>query len=430
MSTYASFLATKRRRWTGDGPTVPESDLHPSLFPFQRRLVAWAIRRARAALFADTGLGKTRMQLEWARHVPGRVLILAPLCVAYQTQAEARTLGLEVGLHVGSGARLEVTNYERLHHVSPSDYTGIVLDESSILKSLDGKTRTTLIAMTKGLRYRLCCTATPAPNDVTELTNHAECLGIMTRAEMLATWFIHDASDTGTWRLKGHAREPFAQWMAQWAMFLRRPSDLGFEDAGYALPPLTVEETCVEGAQTASLFPEYGLSGIGDRLRVRRESVGPRVAAAREWAESSPDPFIAWCGLNAEQDQLAAALNGQTASVSGADDETTKERALLAFLEGARRGLVTKARIAGFGLNLQHCARMAFVGLSDSFETYYQAIRRCWRFGQTRPVEVRVIVSDAERGIVENVRRKQREYEALCEAMVAVTREAEREALT
>lgn len=428
VTDYATFLATKARRWTGVGPTVAESALSPALFPFQRRLVTWALRKGRAALFADTGLGKTRMQLEWARHIPGRVLILAPLCVAHQTQGEGRSLGLEIGLHVNSGQRIEATNYERLHQINPADYAGVVLDESSILKSLDGKTRTRLIAAFKGVPYRLCCTATPAPNDVTELTNHAEFLGIMTRAEMLSTWFVHDTVEhTSEWRLKRHARAAFARWLASWALFLRRPSDLGFSDAGYALPPLSVREILTAGASTTTLFPEMGLSGIGDRQRVRRESVAPRVAAAVDWITADPSPFLAWCGLNLEQEALVAALNGHTASVSGADDEAHKEAALLAFLSGTKRGLVTKARIAGFGLNLQHCARMAFVGLSDSFEAYYQAVRRCWRFGQTRPVEVVVIVSDAERGIVDNVQRKQREYEALCDEMVAEVREQVRE---
>lgn len=422
---YRAFLSTKARRWTGMGPAVADSALPAALFPFQRRLVAWALRKGRAALFADTGLGKTRMQLAWAAQIPGRVLVLAPLCVAHQTQAEGRALGLTVGLHAGSGQRIEATNYERLHQIDPADYAGVVLDESSILKSLDGVTRTRLITEFRGVPYRLCCTATPAPNDVTELTNHAEFLGIMTGKEMLATWFIKE--ETLRWRLKRHGRAAFARWLASWAVFCRRPSDLGFDDTGYALPPLTVTEILTTGASTASLFPEFGLAGIGDRLRVRRESVGPRVAAAAAWAAAAPTPFLAWCGLNAEQDALAEALGDRAGSVSGADDERAKEQALLAFLAGTPPGLVTKAAIAGFGLNFQHCARMAFVGLSDSFEAYYQAVRRCWRFGQTRPVEVQVIVSEAERGIVENVQRKQREYEALCDEMVAVVRESVRE---
>jgi len=427
LGDYATFLAKKARRWTGIGPVIDESALPSSLFPFQRRLTAWALRKGRAALFADTGLGKTRMQLAWATHIPGRVLILAPLCVAHQTQAEGRAIGLTVGLHANSDHRIEVTNYERLHQVNPADYAGVVLDESSILKSLDGKTRTRLIAEFKQVPYRLCCTATPAPNDVTELTNHAEFLGIMTGKEMLATWFVKE--ETLRWRLKRHAREAFARWLTSWALFLRKPSDLGFPDDGYALPPLTITESVTDGAITASLFPELGLRGISDRLRVRRESVAPRVAAAAAWASATASPFLLWCGLNAEQDALVGQLNGTSVSVSGADDESTKETALLAFLSSQKRGLITKPRIAGFGLNFQHCARMAFVGMSDSFETYYQAVRRCWRFGQTRPVEVMLIVSEAERGIVENVRRKQREYETLCDSMVAVVREQEREEL-
>jgi hypothetical protein len=325
---------------------------------------------------------------------------------------------------VGSGEKIEVTNYERLHHIDASAYQAVVLDESSILKAFDGKTRTRLIQTFRQTPYRLCCTATPAPNDVTELTNHAEFLGIMTRPEMLATWFVHDEQ---AWRLKRHAQAPFAAWLASWAMFLRRPSDLGFDDDGFQLPPLWLQEIVVAGAHTTSLFPELGLRGVGDRQRVRRLSVTARVAAATAWTGAVAPPWIAWCGLNAEQDALAATV--EAVSVSGAQSEAEKETRIQAFLQGTTPGLITKPRIAGFGLNLQHCARMAFVGMSDSFETFYQAVRRCWRYGQHRPVEVALIVSESERGIVQNVKRKQRDFEALVEAMVALVRDDEQEAL-
>jgi DNA modification methylase len=424
VSDYAAFLESKRRDWTGCG--IPDATLPAELYPFQDRLTAWALRKGRACLWADTGLGKTRMQVAWASAIPGRVLILAPLCVGPQTIAEARRIGITVG-EFGDGARIEITNYERLHHVDPRAYAGIVLDESSILKSMDGKTRTRLIEMFGSVPYRLCCTATPAPNDIAELANHCEFLGIMTRTEMLATFFVHD--DNG-WRLKGHATEAFYRWLASWGLFLRRPSDLGFSDEGYMLPPLDVRELVVGADDIAPhgefLFPGMGLGGIRGRSAARQRSLKPRCDAAIALAET-PGQWIVWCGMNAEQDAIADALDGDCVSVQGSDSEHDKSARLQAFIEGRARVLVTKPRIAGFGLNLQRCYQMAFVGLGDSYEQYYQAIRRCYRFGQTEPVRVHIIVSEAEREIVRNVRRKEAEAAAVATALIASMAEAEKE---
>lgn len=417
-ATYAAFLATKRREWAGAGLVV--DGLARGLFPFQEALTRWALRKGRAALWADTGLGKTRMQLAWADQIPGRVLIFAPLCVGPQTIAEGARIGVAV-----DGERLDITNYEQLHHVNPADYTGVVLDESSILKALDGKTRARLTDMFRDTPYRLCCTATPAPNDIAELANHCEFLGIMTRVEMLATFFVHDEDG---WRLKGHAHEAFYRWLASWGMFLRRPSDLGFSDDGFRLPGLEIRDVVVpSGASTGEyLFPGMGLGGIRGRLAARRGSLKPRVEAALDLI-ASPGHWIVWCGLNDEQDVIAAALGQDCVSVAGVDDTEDKAGKLTAFIEGRARVLVTKPRIAGFGLNLQHCAQMVFLGLGDSYETYYQAIRRCYRFGQSKPVRVYLVVSEGETEIVENVRRKERDASTLAESLVAAMRETERE---
>lgn len=421
---YAIFIRSKRREPQEAGLMLDET---PGwLYPFQVAVTQWALRKGRAAIWADTGLGKTRMQLAWAARIPGRVLILAPLCVAHQTADEGAAIGVAVGLHVGNGARIEITNYDRLHQVSPGDYAGVVLDESSILKSMDGKTRTKLIAAFAQTPYRLCCTATPAPNDIAELANHAEFLAVMTRQEMLATWFVHD--DLG-WRLKGHARTAFFRWLASWGLFLRHPSDLGFSDDGYRLPSLeTVEHAVEDGRAAASLFPGLDTpGGLGGRLRARRGSVEARVAAAADLIRSSPGQWIVWCGLNTEQSAISQALGEEAISVAGADSEETKESRLLAFLRGEARVLITKSRIAGFGLNLQACHQMVFLGLNDSFEGYYQAVRRCWRFGQSRPVGVHLVVSKAELGVLHNVQRKARQHDALAEEMIAEMRDEERQ---
>jgi DNA modification methylase len=422
---YSDFLETKRRDWRGAGLSITPDDLPAWLYPFQQRLTAWALKKGRAALFADTGLGKTRMQLAWADHIPGRVLILAPICVGAQTIREGESIGVKVGT-LGSGTRIEIVNYERLHQTTPADYDGVVLDESSILKAYDGKTRTRLIAAFRETPYRLCCTATPAPNDIAELANHCEFLGIMSRVEMLATFFVHDEDG---WRLKGHAHEAFYRWLASWGMFLRRPSDLGFSDAGYLLPPLTITEHVVgEAGPTGEyLFPGMGLGGLKGRSVARRGSVEERVAATVAMVRATPGPWIVWCGLNAEQDAVAGALGTECVSVQGADDEDEKARRLLAFIDGSARVLVTKASVAGFGLNLQHCHQMAFVGIGDSFETYYQAIRRCYRFGQRHPVEVAVIVSPAETEIVANVKRKEAEATTMAADLIAAMRTHEQE---
>ena len=430
MQTYTEFLTKKRIVAPTIGRAVDAGDVHPALFPFQRDLVLWAVRKGRAALFADTGLGKTRMQLEWARLVGETALIVAPLSVARQTVREATKIGLDVR-YVRSAADvhpgINITNYESLHHFDASAFGAVVLDESSILKALDGKTRQKLTDMFADTAYRLCCTATPAPNDIAEIANHAEFLGVMRRVEMLASFFVHDEDG---WRLKRHAETAFYRWMASWAMSVRRPSDLGYSDDGYILPPLTVSPLWVD----SDFVPDgqmffTALKGIQDRTKVRKGTMDQRVAAAAALVNADDQPWIVWCGLNDESDALAAAIPGALV-VEGAMDIEEKTRRLESFQDGGARVLITKPKIAGFGMNFQHCARMVFVGLSDSFEAYYQCIRRCYRFGQQRPVEARIVLSDAEEVIYHNVMQKELEAQTMSAKLIEQVQAYERQELT
>ena len=420
MTSYRDFLKAKAALHWQHGPTVDLGDLNPILHPWQLDVTAWAAKTGRAAIFADCGLGKTFVQLEWARVIADRTLILAPLSVARQTVREARTLDLDV-TYVRSADELPdhgiaITNYEMADRVG-ADWPGaVVLDESSILKAVDGKTRRRLTEMFSDVPYRLACSATPAPNDVSELTNHAEFLGVMPRNEMLAAYFVHD-SDTG-WRLKGHAAEAMYAWMATWAVALRRPSDLGYDDGPYQLPAMHVvpEVVISEVVPDGQLFAT-DLGGVGGRAQVRRDTLAARVARTVSLCQEHDEPMIVWCGLNDEADAVAKAVDGAV-NVPGSWKPEDKAAALEAFQDGATRVLVTKPSIAGFGMNFQHCARQVFCGIGDSYESYYQAIRRSWRYGQKRPVFAHVVVSELEEQIVENVRRKERDANKMNDQLV------------
>ncbi len=424
-ASYHDFIAKKRNIIQPVGPALSDADINSKLFPFQRDLTKWAVRKGRAALFADTGLGKTFMQLEWARLLGVRVLIVAPLSVARQTVGEGRKLGIEVH-YTRSGADItngiNITNYEMIEHFDASDFGGVVLDESSILKSLDGKTRQRVTDMFALTPYRLCCTATPAPNDRAEIANHAEFLGIMTRADMLATFFVHD--DDG-WRLKKHAEIAFYKWLASWAMSIRRPSDLGYEDDGYILPDLSIMPLWAKTdyIPEGMLFP-VGLSGIQERHKVRKGSLVERVELTAELVKANPDQWIIWCGLNDEGRELARVIPGSVL-VEGSQSPEEKAAALEAFQDGKHRVLVTKAKIAGFGMNFQNCHNMVFCGLSDSWEAYYQCIRRCYRFGQTEPVNVHIVLSEAEQAIYENVMSKEQEAIEMSEKLIGSVQQFE-----
>lgn len=401
-----------------------------SPFPFQCEVIEWALARDRCAIFADTGLGKALMQLTWARarheQTGARVLVLAPLAVAAQTEREAAKFGIDgvaAVRHPGeTDAPIVITNYERLHLFRDESWSALVLDESSILKSVDSKTRDELTKWAREIRYLLCCTATPAPNDHTELGNHSEFLDVLSRAQMLGTYFVHDEDSVAVqhWRLKGHAHASFWRWVAGWAIAVRRPSDLGYADDGYVLPALEVDYSWVEDSREADdgrLFATEA-STLEERRRARLASTDARVNACAAAIAAEPDePWIVWCDYNRESEALARAIP-DAVEIRGSDSPEKKEQALIDFAEGRIRVLVTKPSIAGFGLNWQHCARVAFVGLSDSYEQWYQAIRRCWRFGQTRPVRVHVFASKAERVVIENVQRKSREAEKMMEQIV------------
>ena len=430
VTTYAEFIASKSSSTSASGIEVEDGDINPMLFPFQRDLARWALRKGRAAIFADCGLGKTFMQLEWAHHIQGRTLIIAPLSVAQQTIGEAAKLGYSHAIAYARSqseahAPIVVTNYEMIGHFDPSQFDAVVLDESSILKSLDGKTRERLIEMFADTPYRLCCTATPAPNDISEFANHAEFLGVCTREEMLATYFVHD--DEG-WRIKGHAREPFYKWLASWGMSLSRPSDLGYSDEGYNLPSLDILSSIVhtEFVPEGQLFAT-DLHGVGHRAKVRRGTIDARVTTAVDLIRSdSGRQWIAWCGLNDESKAIASALGEEAVEVEGSQSPDEKTSRILSFLNGEKRVLITKAKIAGFGLNLQNASRQVFVGLSDSYETYYQCIRRSWRFGQTEAVEAHIVLSDMEQPIYENVLAKEREARHSHDALIRNAAEYER----
>lgn len=416
IDPYLAFLADKLRL---DPPTGIKGEivLPEQLFPHQRDIVRWALRRGRAAIFAQTGLGKSFMELSWGKAVHdatgGNVLLLTPLAVAGQMVREAGKFGLAAKQCAHQGEvepGVTVTNYAKLHHFDLSQFVGVILDESSILKAFDGKTRTMLIDRCAQVPYRLCATATPAPNDFTELGNHAEFLGVMSLTGMQSIFFVHDAGDTGKWRLKGHAEEDFWRWMCSWSVLLRRPSDLGYDDGAYALPELVQHEHVVqvEGEAARSLM---------ERRRAQRGSLDARVAHA---ASLVPDdrPCVLWCNLNDESSALAAAVP-DAVEIRGSDKEERKEQILRDFAAGNIRVLVTKPTLTGFGLNWQHCADTIFVGLNDSFEQVYQAVRRFWRFGQTKSVHVHFVAASTEGVVLDNLRRKEADAERMGAMMVA-----------
>ena len=422
MSDYTSFLTSKALSDVATGIQVVPA-INPTLFEYQADIVSWALRRGRAAIFADCGLGKTPMQLEWARivseHRRNPVLILAPLAVAEQTESEARKFGIEARyLREDDGyGGVVITNYEMLQHFNPERFAGVVLDESSILKSYDGATRTAIIDAFRQTPFRLACTATPAPNDFMELGNHAEFLGVLTRAEMLATFFVHDGGETQNWRLKGHARTDFWKWLASWSVMLRHPADLGYDGSGFTLPPLSVTQHVVQTEATDGSLFAMDAQTLQERIAARRSSVQERADQCAAIVNADREPWVVWCHLNSEADALKARIP-DAVEVRGSDDHDTKRRTLSGFADGSIRVLITKPSIAGFGMNWQHCARMAFVGVSDSWEQYYQAVRRCWRFGQTRAVTVHVIAADTEGAVVSNLQRKDAQADEMARELV------------
>jgi superfamily II DNA or RNA helicase len=423
MTSYQEFLESKR---VLDAPSgFDPKSLNLQLFDFQKDIVRWALRRGRAAIFADCGLGKTPMQLEWANQVCantlGKCLILTPLAVSYQTVEEGRKFGIDVNMcrtneDVNQG--INVTNYEKLEHFNCSQFNAVVLDESSILKNYSGKFRNKIIEVFAKTPYRLACTATPAPNDYMELGNHAEFLGVLSRTEMLSMFFVHDGGETSKWRLKGHAESDFWKWLSSWAVYIRKPSDLGYSDQSFKLPELnTIKHRLnCDKATPGYLFAVPGES-LNDQRAIKRASIADRVAECAELVNASNEHWVVWCELNDEANMLEQMIL-DSVQVAGSDDPEKKETRLLDFSHGKVRVLITKPSIAGHGMNWQHCRNMAFVSLSHSYESFYQAIRRCWRFGQERPVNAHVITMNTEDPIVENINRKQQEADRMAESLV------------
>jgi hypothetical protein len=439
MNAYATFLESKAQ--IGSELGFDPSWVPDFLFPFQRALVEWSVRKGRGGMFADCGLGKTPMQLVWAENVVREtnrsVLILTPLAVAQQTVREAHKFQIECRRSSGaleSGAHIVVTNYEKLHHFRPEDFAGMVCDESSAIKAFNGKRRAEVTEFLRTVPYRLLCTATAAPNDYIELGTASEALGEMGQMDMLGRFFKNDrnTSDTGRnygnvmqWRFKGHAEAAFWKWVCSWARACRKPSDLGFDDSGFALPPLTEREHIVQTRTAASgmLFALPAMN-MWEEREERRRTLGERCEMVAELVADTKQPAVVWCHLNAEGERLAELITDGR-EVSGASSDEEKEEAYEAFASGQLRVLVIKPKIGAWGLNWQHCAHVVTFA-SHSYEQYYQAVRRCWRFGQTRPVVVDLVATEGERGVKDNLRRKSEAADRMFSELVAHMNDAMR----
>ena len=421
---YKDFLQNKRFVLESSGFDIDKSELNPMLYDFQKDIVRWALKKGKACIFADCGLGKTPMQLSWAhqvhRYTGGKVLILAPLAVADQTKREAEKFGYSakvVERQEDCTKGINITNYEKLDRFVAKEFTGIVLDESSILKSYSGKVRTAIIQNFHEVPYKLACTATPAPNDYMELGNHSEFCGVMTRPEMLSMFFVHDGGETSKWRLKGHAEDVFWQWLATFSVFVDNPNNIGYEIEGYNLPPINIQEIIVDGDN-----PTTETLTLTERRQARKDSLQLRCEQAADLVNNSDEQWLVWCDLNDESHKLHELIN-DSVEVQGSDKDTHKSKSMLDFSNGEVKCLVTKPKIAGFGMNWQNCHNMIFTGLSDSYEQYYQALRRCWRFGQEKPVNVYIIISSKEGCVKENIERKQADFEKMQKEMTELTKE-------
>ncbi len=430
---YQDFLMSKKPTHKPDGiSNVPA--LNSGLFPYQADVTEFLLRAGSGAAFLDTGLGKTFVQLEWARvahqYENKPALILTPLAVSSQTQREAEKFDIEAKV-VHSDADiingLNIINYESLHKLDLSRFGAVVLDESSILKSFTGITTRKLIGSFANMRWRLAATATPAPNDHMELGQHAEFLGAMRSNEMLARWFIADQDQMGRYRLKGHAIRSFWSWVASWARCIGKPSDLGYSDDNFILPPLNTIKHIIQAdlseAADGMLFriPDMSATSIHKEKRLTCEARAEKVA---ELIAAEPDePWIIWCDTDYEADQLIQIIP-DAIEVRGSQPPAEKEEKLVAFSTGKAKRLITKPSVAGYGLNWQHCARVAFIGLSFSYESYYQAVRRCWRFGQKRPVDCHVVMADTEMAILAAIQRKQQDHETMKQEMFAAMKRA------
>jgi len=423
---YNEYIKTREYTSIEAGFEPNESVYPDAIFPHQSAVVSWACKRGRAGVFMDTGLGKTITQLTWGdqvqRHTDGYVLLLAPLAVAHQTEREAEKFGINARYieweEQAKEPGIYITNYEKLGHFDRETWSGVILDESSILKGMDGRMRRTITEFFSETPYRLSCTATPSPNDFMELGTQAEFLGIMSQLEMLAMFFIHDtAGGTGDWRLKHHGKARFWEWLSTWCVFMRSPADIGFDGTGYDLPPVEYHQYTIQtDPDNGQLFVEPAQS-LSERNKARKKTVEQRCRKAADIVNALDEPAVVWCHLNDESALLSELIDGAV-EVKGSDKPEHKTNAMLGFADGKIKCLVTKPKIAGFGMNWQTSRHCVFVGLSDSWESYYQAIRRQWRFGQTRTVHCHVISADIEGAVVENIRRKDAQHEELSAAMM------------
>lgn len=416
---YNEFIESKKIVSLPTG--IDYNTPNEKLFAFQSAIVKWALKRGRAAIFADCGLGKTAMQLTWANNIDGNVLILAPLAVAEQTVQEGVKFGIEVNYcRAQSGVKsgINITNYEMLEHFDATQFKAVVLDESSILKSFEGATRNQIIEMFAQTPFKLACTATPAPNDHMELGNHAEFLGIMSRTEMLATFFVHDGGETSKWRLKGHAEKDFWRWVCSWAVNIRKPSDIGFSDEGYDLPELHIHHhICrVDKPSDGFLFPVQA-STLQERIVARRDSIDDRIKKAAEIISQKPnEQWLIWCNMNAESEGIVKAI-ADAVEVKGSDKRDFKAKTMMGFTSGDVNKLSSKVSICGFGMNWQNCNNVLFLGLSDSYEQFYQALRRCWRFGQKNEVHCHIVTAETEGATLQNIKRKEEDAKKMADEM-------------
>jgi hypothetical protein len=434
---YPTFLHEKAQ--LGEAHGFEPSWMPDFLFPFQSELVEWAVNQGRAAIFADCGLGKTPMQLVWAenvyRHTGKPVLILTPLAVGFQAEAEARKFGIEAAISRDGtvSASITITNYERLHHFDATKFGGVVCDESSAIKSFDGVRRALVTDFMRKRPYRLLCTATAAPNDYAELGTSSEALSYLGYMDMLSRFFTNKEKTSRAlggrwrsrageqWRFKGHAEDSFWRWVSSWARAMRRPSDYGFDDTGFRLPKLCEQRHVIKAAalRDGALF-DMPANGLREEREEQRRTISERCDQAAEIVANA-DCAVVWCQLNAESDALVRAIDGAV-EIRGGDKPDVKEGILHAFSDGEIRVLVTKPVIGAWGLNWQHCNRMVYF-VSHSYEQYYQAVRRCWRFGQKRPVTVDMITTEGGINALQNLERKSKQADRMFEALVAHMRE-------
>lgn len=425
MGSYEDFL--KKKRIVNLPSGIDKKVSEDWLLDFQKSITNWSLRLGRAGVFTTCGTGKTRVQLAWCNAIADRSLIFAPLCVGRQTAEEGEKIGIKVkqvrhrdemdknGIHI--------CNYEMAKHFSGVDIGAIALDESSILASLNGKTRNFLLSEFQHVKNRLCCTATPARNNMIELGSHSEFLGVLTSEQMKATFFVNDGKSPGGWRIRGHAQEPFWRWLASWSIYMNKPSDIGFEDNGFVLPELAIIDHIVgsDWLPEGYLFPRKP-SGMGEYAQLRRKSAKERLDTTVELAKSATGQVIVWNDQNEEANLVEKAIGNDCRQVKGSQSIEEKEDLIMGFVRGDYKTLVTKARICGFGMNFQNAETQIWNGVNHSFEQIYQGIRRSWRFGQTKPVAINIVVTEHEAHILENVRRKEREAEAAANNIISAAR--------